>query len=636
MLPEQVDHSPTRSSKSNNNHASSFHKLAVQAKKKAHSITTAPLRELNSQKYLNSLHGILVLESILWILFHTFIPGLTTTDIPCPNYQQILRKIFEVLFWEYSFIASFFLILSARVICIPFLADSSSTNFARSLIRRPIEIGLPLFVAAAVAFLIFNQTGTDTITEFATNYSNPLVQPVYLPPTGLALVNSIYNTLWMVRDFSTQAANRAWPSMTLWSPSLIYSQSYTVYIAMAILPFTRPRWHVQGLGFFILGAWWLNSWGWYSATGLLLADISIHPILKADFQYGFNMTEKFRVRNGFIGGFLAAAGLAMKYVWVAARPDLRNAELKSHPIFYFSDKVSFETFDKSAPYPRNDNYLLIVGILLLVETLEPVKSFLAGNRTLLFFGKRSFSFFTAQSIFVYTIGMKLALHLRTARDLSISSTNAITIFTLIPCILLGAELFYRLVDVPTAFRGRTTRGFWTWILDLHLQSQQHLQSSQTPPSKVQPIGWPRIRSPRTYTACQRENPSLIHGRTYGVTEMRLKNSIRGPSPLRDALRGRYNLLGTSRSWSAAQSDLAQRFLQRESTCGLPCVKIAENSFRLTGKEKLLGPEHTSTLTIVNNLGNIYLKQGKLAEAEQMYQRALAGKEKMLGPSILSR
>jgi tetratricopeptide (TPR) repeat protein len=49
---------------------------------------------------------------------------------------------------------------------------------------------------------------------------------------------------------------------------------------------------------------------------------------------------------------------------------------------------------------------------------------------------------------------------------------------------------------------------------------------------------------------------------------------------------------------------------------------------LAGCEKALGPDHTSTLDIVNGLGNLYYSQGKLAEAEQMYQRALAEYEKI--------
>jgi len=48
---------------------------------------------------------------------------------------------------------------------------------------------------------------------------------------------------------------------------------------------------------------------------------------------------------------------------------------------------------------------------------------------------------------------------------------------------------------------------------------------------------------------------------------------------------------------------------------------------LAGYEKAWGSEHTSTLTTVNNLGHLYEKQGRLKDAEVMYNRALAGKEK---------
>lgn len=50
-----------------------------------------------------------------------------------------------------------------------------------------------------------------------------------------------------------------------------------------------------------------------------------------------------------------------------------------------------------------------------------------------------------------------------------------------------------------------------------------------------------------------------------------------------------------------------------------------------GFEKGLGPDHPSTLNPVNNLGNLYRDQGKLVEAEKMYQQALQGYEKALGP-----
>ncbi|KAI9685462.1 MAG: hypothetical protein M1822_004593 [Bathelium mastoideum] len=56
---------------------------------------------------------------------------------------------------------------------------------------------------------------------------------------------------------------------------------------------------------------------------------------------------------------------------------------------------------------------------------------------------------------------------------------------------------------------------------------------------------------------------------------------------------------------------------------------------LQGTEEALGPKHTSTLDTVNNLGLLYADQGKLAEAEAMYTRALRGREEALGPKHTS-
>jgi tetratricopeptide (TPR) repeat protein len=56
---------------------------------------------------------------------------------------------------------------------------------------------------------------------------------------------------------------------------------------------------------------------------------------------------------------------------------------------------------------------------------------------------------------------------------------------------------------------------------------------------------------------------------------------------------------------------------------------------LEGYEKALGPDHTSTLDTVNNLGTLYSDQGKLAEAEAMYIRALQGYEDALGLELTS-
>ncbi|KAH6661846.1 hypothetical protein B0J14DRAFT_611535, partial [Halenospora varia] len=56
---------------------------------------------------------------------------------------------------------------------------------------------------------------------------------------------------------------------------------------------------------------------------------------------------------------------------------------------------------------------------------------------------------------------------------------------------------------------------------------------------------------------------------------------------------------------------------------------------LQGKEKAWGPDHTSTLSTVNNLAALYAVQGRLAEAEQMFQQALQGFEKAWGPDNIT-
>jgi tetratricopeptide (TPR) repeat protein len=63
--------------------------------------------------------------------------------------------------------------------------------------------------------------------------------------------------------------------------------------------------------------------------------------------------------------------------------------------------------------------------------------------------------------------------------------------------------------------------------------------------------------------------------------------------------------------------------------GVAEVGDAEKLYQwaLQGKEKAWGPEHTSTLNTVKNLG-------RLNEAEKMYQRALDSYAKVVSPDNL--
>ena len=47
-------------------------------------------------------------------------------------------------------------------------------------------------------------------------------------------------------------------------------------------------------------------------------------------------------------------------------------------------------------------------------------------------------------------------------------------------------------------------------------------------------------------------------------------------------------------------------------------------------ETVLGKEHSSTLTSMNNLTGVLSSQGKYKEAEEMHRQALATRETVLG------
>jgi hypothetical protein len=51
-------------------------------------------------------------------------------------------------------------------------------------------------------------------------------------------------------------------------------------------------------------------------------------------------------------------------------------------------------------------------------------------------------------------------------------------------------------------------------------------------------------------------------------------------------------------------------------------KLALNEY-----EKALGPDHTLTLGVVNNLGLLYESQSRAEGATKMYERALKGHQK---------
>lgn len=254
------------------------------------------------------------------------------------------------------------------------------------------------------------------------------------------------------------------------------AQSFTTYFLMVILPFTRPRWHLSGLALFALGCFWMQSWGWYSATGLMLADIAMNPEVREEFKQGLKLKGDTRLPYWVFAILSATTGLALKYVFTAL-PQLKNSMLVLHPFLDLSSSRTTATV-ATGPYPRVDDCLLIIGIVMAVE-MFPMLQHILSSKILVWFGKRTFSkvrlerefgltltilvgFFVAQCIIFWVAGIKLWLTLRRRGNITVAGANALVLATCIPAILISAELFYRLIDDPsrraavTAYRWLTT------------------------------------------------------------------------------------------------------------------------------------------------------------------------------------
>lgn len=173
----------------------------------------------------------------------------------------------------------------------------------------------------------------------------------------------------------------------MWIVTAVFQQSYTVFVAMVIIPYTRKSWRVYGAILFILTAWWVYSWAWYSITGLLLAD--------AVMNMGFREKSKAGISLGPIWFpawplYIAvmAAGWIMQFVWVAARPDLANEEIKYHTGLYATGGL-YTWNDPNNPQLRADVYLIVIGFFGLLEHFDWMRTIFA-NPVFRFLGKRSF------------------------------------------------------------------------------------------------------------------------------------------------------------------------------------------------------------------------------------------------------
>lgn len=79
----------------------------------------------------------------------------------------------------------------------------------------------------------------------------------------------------------------------------------------------------------------------------------------------------------------------MQYLRVVSRLEYQNDALAAHGGLYYTVGL-YEDIDLKQPQAREDNYLVLLGFFLIVETTDIIQWILA-NPFLVFIGRRSFS-----------------------------------------------------------------------------------------------------------------------------------------------------------------------------------------------------------------------------------------------------
>ncbi|KAL5418861.1 hypothetical protein PMIN04_007164 [Paraphaeosphaeria minitans] len=422
-----------------------------------------PLSSHDSKNnFLIGLRGFFVIQSFLHTFLLVFAPAsvVHSANAQEGSHSSNLHKALKfvsILFWNDGIIYSAFIILSARTICIPFMKDRTRLSIAGSIFRRGLRLWFPVAVALAITTSIFQATGYKYLDDFAKDTSNISILVPYKIDNALIYFNSVFNLFWVTTRFSDQAGSYAFPGQMMWVINVIYMQSFTVYMTMVIIPYTRPSWRVKGAIFFIITAWWVQSWAWYSITGLLLADLVTNMDFKAKAQRGIKVWRSITCPSYFAYAVSLAGGLVMQYLWAAWRPEYRDEELIAHGALYYTGGLN-EDFDVKQPQARDDNYLVLLGFFLCVEMSDIIQWALA-NPLFVYLGRRSLSWFLVQSVVVYTMGIKLFQTLHMTSEVA---ATAACFFAILAATAVGSEIFYRAVEVPSHALSYT---IFDWIRD---------------------------------------------------------------------------------------------------------------------------------------------------------------------------
>lgn len=420
----------------------------------------APSEPQPTIAYIEGLKGLIAFEAFLWVFFRTIVPGavfesLKQNPYP-PRYQSVLREVFSPLFWDGHLQASFFIIISTRLVSVRFLTAKSSGSMAGTLFRRGLRLWFPTAVALMIATVISHTDGFEAIRYNADVLHNYIPEVPYKIPNALAYFNSVFNLFWYITG--TQAGVKAFPTGMLWIVPIVYQESFTVYMLMLMFPYMTRGSKFYGMLAFIVVAWWLNSWAWYGVTGLLFAEGVTNLKFMETAKHGLPLpkTSK-RLSTYWAAGFFLAIGIVLKYVYEVAAPNHINDELIVHTPIYGGGLN--RDYDVNEPQQRVSSWFVVVGALMFIE-MNVVAQKIFSNPLFRYLGRISFSWFLTQSCIIYTVGLQLNLRLQHVDHWTAPLAQFVTFLACLVTTLVCADIFTRLVDHPSKW---LAEWLWDWI-----------------------------------------------------------------------------------------------------------------------------------------------------------------------------
>ena len=253
-----------------------------------------------------------------------------------------------------------------------FLERRNSISLAGAVFRRSIRLAIPVAFTLAIVLVLNVTSSFSNASTLAASLSNPIAQPPAPWSSTLQYIDALTTYL-----FDNSGTLISTPVEFIPLPGIVafltrcFIQSFSVYTFAVLLPYTRTNYKF-GIGAILtVWAWWIDSWAWYSLTGLLIAEaVVVYDFSALASAPIFSKWKRIQVWMPF--ALSLALGVTLKYLWATAFPSRRVDELVAHVNittgYILTDPQQFQVLR-----PRLDDYFVATGILGLIELSTNVR-----------------------------------------------------------------------------------------------------------------------------------------------------------------------------------------------------------------------------------------------------------------------